>query len=196
MREPITGAILAGGKARRMGGKDKGLIVVAGKPLYQHVAQRLAPQVSQLLINANRHLTEYRRSGYPVHTDSLPGYQGPLAGMLTALQHAQTDWVVCVPCDSPLLPHDLATRLLDAVGTADCAIATDGERTHPVFALLHRKLIPALQHFLQRDEHRLMLFFAMQHSVMVDFSDQAPAFCNVNTPDNCMMIESLLGSHT
>ncbi|MGL5005912.1 MAG: molybdenum cofactor guanylyltransferase MobA [Plesiomonas sp.] len=196
MKEPITGVILAGGKARRMGGIDKGLIVVADKMLYQHVAQRLAPQVSQLLINANRHITEYRRSGYPVYADSLAGYPGPLAGMLTALQHAHTDWILCVPCDSPLLPPDLAARLLHAVGTADCAIVTDGEQVHPVFALLHRRLIPALQHFLQRDERKLMLFFALQHCVTVDFSDQAMAFCNVNTPDNCMMIEPLLRSDT
>ncbi|WP_047707372.1 molybdenum cofactor guanylyltransferase MobA [Plesiomonas sp. ZOR0011] len=189
MNTVISGAILAGGRATRMGGDDKGLRQVAGHPLYWYAVQRLQPQVSSLHIIANRNLHSYAESGFPVYPDSTPDFPGPLAGMLTALQHCSTEYVVCVPCDSPLLPRDLVARFAQQIGDASCAIAHDGERAHPVFALLHRRLLPAISASLQQGERRLMAFFQQQHAVTVDFSDQAAAFVNVNTPYNCMMIK-------
>ncbi|MGL4270488.1 MAG: molybdenum cofactor guanylyltransferase MobA [Plesiomonas sp.] len=192
MKTVISGAILAGGRATRMGGNDKGLRQIAGHPLYWYALQRLQPQVNRIQIIANRNMHSYAESGYPVYSDSLPDFPGPLAGMLTALQHSPTDYLVCVPCDSPCFPLDLVSRLFQQIGAASCAIAHDGERAHPVFALLHRRLLPALATSLQQGERRLMAFFQQQHAVTVDFSDQVAAFVNVNTPYNCMMIESRL----
>lgn len=192
MKTVISGAILAGGRATRMGGDDKGLRQVAGHPLYWYAVQRLQPQVSSLHIIANRNLHSYAKSGFPVYPDSIPDFPGPLAGMLTALQRSPTEYLVCVPCDSPRFPHDLVTRLAQHIGDASCAIAHDGQQAHPVFALLHQRLLPAIHASLQQGERRLMTFFQQQHVVTVDFSDQATAFVNVNTPHNCMMIESEL----
>ena len=111
----VTGIILAGGEARRMGGNDKGLIPYVNQPLIAHVIHHLAPQVEQLLINANRNIERYQQFGYPVISDSLSGYQGPLAGMLAGMQMATTDYILTAPCDSPSPSPKLRQRMMESL---------------------------------------------------------------------------------
>ncbi len=111
MKYTISAVILAGGKARRMNGADKGLQLLQNKPLISHVIERLQPQVIDISINANRHHEEYAQWVFPVFSDELPDFQGPLSGMLTALEQAKTDFVLFVPCDSPYFPQNLLEKL-------------------------------------------------------------------------------------
>lgn len=180
--EAITGVILAGGLGQRMGGIQKGLQVYAGQPLVVHVAQRLAPQVQSVLINANQVMDAYRNLGFPVFSDFFTGYAGPLAGLHAALMRADTDLVITVPCDSPHLPADLVTRLLSALSTAqaEVAIARTPEREHPVFCLCKRSLHVSLLVSLENGERRFLQWFRQQNGVVVEFEDEA-AFRNFNT---------------
>lgn len=143
----------------------------------------LQKQVTNLKINANRHLSEYAKSGFDVFTDEKSGFLGPLSGMLTGLKQCKTEYVVFVPCDSPHLPLDLVTRLHCALkeGQSSIAYASDGERAHPTFALLKRDLIEPLECYLDSGERRLLQFMQQQHAVAVDFGDQMNAFMNINT---------------
>ena len=113
-KSDITGLILAGGRGSRMGGVDKGLQTHLGMPLAMHALLRLAPQVGEMMINANRNLGAYESMGVPVWPDALPDYPGPLAGFLAGLEHCETPYLASVPCDSPLFPEDLVARLAAA----------------------------------------------------------------------------------
>lgn len=180
----ITGIILAGGQSSRMGGQDKGLLLLHGTPLYQHVLKRLAPQVERLCINANRHLSLYQQSGYPVFSDLPNQYAGPLAGILTGLKTITSDWAIFAPCDVPNLPHDLVTRLWEGKQAHLAAYASDGERDHPTLLLIHRDLAPMLEAYLEQGDRKLMLFLTRIDAVSVSFADQPLAFQNLNTPDD------------
>jgi molybdopterin-guanine dinucleotide biosynthesis protein A len=184
--EDITGVILAGGLARRMGGVDKGLQLLAGRPLAAHVAERLAPQVGSLLINANRSHSEYAALGYPLLADEIPDFAGPLAGLHAALVASSTPLVLTVPCDSPYLPLDLADRLHATLleNRADLAIASATGRAHPVFCLCRASLAPQLEKFLRNGGRRVMEWCAGSGCIEVDFSDQPTAFSNFNTLDD------------
>jgi molybdopterin-guanine dinucleotide biosynthesis protein A len=164
-----------------MGGHDKGLLPFEGKPLYQHVAERLQPQVAHIILSANRNLEQYRHA-YPTFADTFPGFAGPLAGILTGLQNSETDWVAFVPCDVPFLPADLIERLWSARQEASVAYAHDGVRAHPTLCLLHRRVIAPLMQFLQQGDRKLMLFFEHAGAQAVYFRDHAQAFQNINTP--------------
>ena len=109
-RGNITGIILAGGQARRMGGQDKGLIQLAQKPMIEYVLNAIEPQVDEIIINANRNQSTYEKYGFPVVADQIKGYCGSLAGMASGLQSAKTPVVFTVPCDSPLIPDDLVQK--------------------------------------------------------------------------------------
>ncbi|MGL4860897.1 MAG: molybdenum cofactor guanylyltransferase MobA [Enterobacteriaceae bacterium] len=185
MHSAITGIILAGGRATRMGGKDKGLVCFSDKPLYQHVLARLQPQVNTIVISANRHQQEYQLAGYPVIADSMANYPGPLAGMLTGLQHSATEWILVVPCDTPFLPMDLAQRLWQQKGDALIACAGDGERVHPTMVLMHRSVEPALSLYLQQGERKVMLFFSQQNAAVIHFPQDPQSFRNINTLEEC-----------
>ncbi|NKI74426.1 molybdenum cofactor guanylyltransferase MobA [Dickeya sp. CFBP 2040] len=180
----ITGVILAGGQSSRMGGNDKGLIEMEGKPLYQYVLERLEPQVDTLLINANRHQACYQQSGYPVIGDINPDFSGPLAGVFTGLSIAKTDWVIFVPCDVPSLPHDLVSRLLQFSDNHLAAYATDGLRDHPTLLLIHTSLIAELETYLSNGDRKLMLFLNQIAAKAVSFADQPLSFRNLNTPED------------
>lgn len=181
--EPITGVILAGGQGRRMGGVDKGLQDLHGRPMVQWVIDRLAPQVAHLLINANRNLERYAELGYPVIADEIPDYAGPLAGIQMALTHAATLLVAIVPCDSPSLPGDLVARLARALqeNCADLAVARTIERTHPVFCLTRRSLLPQLNDYLARGNRQVTGWHALLKTCDVLFDDSTGAFSNLNT---------------
>ncbi len=179
----ITGVILAGGKGRRMGGADKGLQLLLGRPLVQWVLERLRPQVEQVVISANRNFERYRELGCPVVTDLTPGYAGPLAGLQAAMEGAVTPLVLTVPCDSPRLPADLASRLLEALESAssDLAVPRAGDRAHRAFCLVRRELLPQLDAFLAGGGRKLGLWYESLNAVEVDFDDQAAAFDNINS---------------
>ncbi|MDR2244966.1 MAG: molybdenum cofactor guanylyltransferase [Burkholderiales bacterium] len=191
---PITGLILAGGQGRRMGGVDKGLLLLNHRTLTAHVIERLRPQVGALLINANRHLPRYAAFGYPVISDSFSNFPGPLAGLHAGLSEARTPWVITAPCDSPMLPHDLVARLYAAAQQHDAplAIAKVGDRLHSVFALAHRRVLPDLTDYLRGGERKVALWFARIGGVEVPFDDQPEAFRNINTQDELDAIASLL----
>lgn len=132
-----------------MGGRDKGLVIYRGRPLVDHVILRLTPQVDEIIISANRNLDKYVRYGYPVVTDTLPDFQGPLAGVLSGLQSASRELVLTVPCDMPHLPGDLASRLLAGAEEKRIVVATDTARTHPAVMLIHASLADELADYLQ-----------------------------------------------
>jgi len=182
-RMAITGVILAGGLGRRMGGVDKGLQLLDGKPLVRHVAERLAPQVGALAINANRSTADYAALGYSVLPDEVPDFAGPLAGLHAALGATATSLVLSVPCDSPYLPLDLAHRLHAGLwaGGADLAIARAGGRLHPVFCLCRTTLKDALAAYLAAGGRRVAQWCGDMGAAIVDFDDQPSAFDNFNT---------------
>jgi len=184
-RADITGLVLAGGQGRRMGGVDKGLVLLDGKPLVQHVLERLAPHVGELLINANQNGGAYARFGHPVVPDAIGGFAGPLAGLHAGLVRARTPLVITAPCDSPFLPHDLVERLSAALvqARADLAVARTFEQSHPVFCLARRELLPHLAAFLAGGGRKIDAWYATLPVVLVGFDDEADAFRNINTRD-------------
>jgi len=181
----ITGIILAGGRARRMAERDKGLIELEGQPLIKYAINALLPQVDQLLINANRNTERYGEFGFPVISDQITGFLGPLAGMAAALQKSNTDYILSVPCDTPWVPIDLANRMLEAIKreNAELCVAHDGERMHPVFALINKNRFTSLTKYLSTGERAVHRWCKQQHLAIADFSDQPKAFINVNTPE-------------
>jgi len=188
-RAAITGLVLAGGQGRRMGGVDKGLVPLDGRPLAAHALARLEPQVSGCLVSANRHLDVYARFGVPVLTDTLPDHPGPLAGVLAGLAACPTDWLLTVPCDTPHFPVDLARRLAAAAvaAQADIALAatTEAGRTQlqPVFCLVRRVLHDDLARFMADGGSSPRQWAAGRDAATALFEDTA-AFANANTVDD------------
>lgn len=182
--DSITAVILAGGEGSRMGGIDKGLLELNGQPLIKHVITRIAPQVAQLIISANRNLERYQSYGYPVITDQITD-KGPLAGILSALQYCHSEWLLTIPCDTPYIPTDLVARICNTKNPAQAALYTvhDGERLQPLVSMLHRDLITSLQNYLAADNRKVTDWLAHENSMTVDFSDQKSAFININTPE-------------
>jgi len=162
------------------------LIELNGKLLIQHVISAIAPQVGQLVINANRNLQRYAELGYPIVSDSLDDYQGPLAGFLAAMHSISTPDMVSVPCDGPWLPHDLVKRLVTGreQAAADIAVAHDGQRLQPVYTLMPTHLKQELKAFLESGGRKIDLWYAQHNVVQVDFSDTPEAFLNINTPQD------------
>lgn len=194
-RADITGIVLAGGRARRMGGLDKGLIELCDQPMAAHVVKTLAPQVSEVLVNANRHREDYARATRcRVVADLRGDYAGPLAGMASAMTVASTPFVLTAPCDSPLVSSELGARLYAALRTADAEIcvAHDGERLQPVFALLHSSLRASMLAYLDSGERKIDRWYARHRMTRADFSDCVETFCNVNTPSERAQMEAHL----
>jgi molybdenum cofactor guanylyltransferase len=190
-KDQVTGVILAGGRGSRMGGADKGLQTFRGMPMAMFTLLRLAPQVGELMINANRNLAAYESFGVPVWPDSLSDYAGPLAGFLTGLEHCETEFLLTVPCDTPLFPQDLAARLGEALEHegADIAMAAareeDGQvRAQPVFSLLRRDLMESLVRFTHGGGRKIDAWTAQHRTALVTFDregDDPAAFFNANT---------------
>lgn len=185
MNEKVTGVILAGGLGRRMGGIDKGLQELRGRPMAAWVVERLAPQVDELLINANQNGERYAAFGYPVVADRIAGFAGPLAGLHAALSTASHPLVATAPCDSPFLPADLIARLSAALAStgAELAVARTFAQAHPVFCLCRRALLPHLTAFLDSGGRKIDLWYSTLQVVEVAFDDEADAFENINTRD-------------
>jgi molybdenum cofactor guanylyltransferase len=184
MKQPLSGLILAGGAGRRMGGVDKGWVAYQGEALVRRVFARLAPQVDRVLISANRNLERYAEFGVPVLADRKPDYPGPLAGIEAGLHGAPEGWLLCVPCDCPAVPADLAHRLLAEIdaGTPASVVSLSG-RLQPVFCLLHTSLAQRLSADLERGERRVGAWLESIGARPVDFTNQADAFTNLNSPD-------------
>lgn len=197
-RVAITAIILAGGRATRMGGVDKGLVNLHGKPMLAHVIARLAPQVDELFINANRELDQYKTFGYPVFADENQNFSGPLAGFQLALKHATHDYVCMVPCDSPFLPENLVSKLLATLleHDADIAVACSDQNNHPVFCLCHKKVLPSLALFMQSGQGKVSAWQKSLRYVEVDFTDPndqgaTKAFLNLNTLEDLALLETI-----
>ena len=183
-KEKITGILLAGGQGRRMGGVDKGLKLLRGKPMAQHVIERFAPQVDELLINANQNIEQYQELGYRVIPDAIGGFAGPLAGLHRGLSEAAHPLVVTAPCDSPFLPLDLVAKLHTALEqqNAELAVARTGDQPHPVFCLCRKSVLGSLTAFLESGGRKIDWWYAQLKVAEVDFVDES-AFRNINTRD-------------
>jgi len=198
-RQDITGVVLAGGRATRWDGRDKGLIQVSGRPMISHVLDALTPQVGQVIINANRNLDEYRAFGLPVVTDASRDFLGPLAGIASGLAAARTEWVAITPCDSPLLAADCVGRLVSACeddARTDIAVAHDGERIQPVFALIRRGLLEDLDAYLESGGRKIDRWYGQQRMQLVDFSDNLDNFLNINRREDRDMLEARMKQRT
>lgn len=186
-----------------MGGVDKGLQLFRGEPLAWHALQRLrqqqGPRLAGCMLNANRHLEHYATWQVPVLSDSVPGFAGPLAGMLAGLAHCPTPYLLTVPCDTPTFPLDLLERLAEALASsgAELAVAASRDATgqlrpQPVFCLLQRGLHDRLAHFVQNGGNKVGAWTAQQQAVLVPFerTQDATAFSNVNTLDELRALEA------
>jgi molybdopterin-guanine dinucleotide biosynthesis protein A len=179
----VSGIVLAGGLGRRMGGVDKGLKELRGRPMVQWVLERLAPQVDDIVINANQNLERYGAFGHRVVADEIGGFAGPLAGLHAALKAVQHALAVTAPCDSPFLPADLVSRLHSRLEDNHLAVAKTGNQPHPVFALVRRECRESLEAFLAQGGRKIDAWYASLKVVEVSFDDEADAFRNINTPE-------------
>jgi molybdopterin-guanine dinucleotide biosynthesis protein A len=175
-----------------MGRVDKGLQNLRGKPLVQWVIERFAPQVDELLVNANQNLETYATFGYRVIPDAIESFAGPLAGLHRGMSEACHDRVATVPCDSPFLPHDLVFRLSSALEQhgADLAVAKTGDQPHPVFCLCRKQVLPGLTAFLAGGGRKIDAWYATLRAVEVSFDDAAAAFSNINTREELRTLET------
>lgn len=208
-KQQVTGLILAGGMGRRMQGSDKGLVQLAGRAMVSWVIDALQASVSDVIVNANRNQPAYNELGVKVVADSIDGFQGPLAGVEAGMAAATTPWIFTCPCDSPLqstalLPYmweELQAQSGLAADGSDgsitdsivkIAMASDGERTQPVFSLLHTSLLPSLRDYLHSGERKIDRWFAMHRMVTIDCSNFADSFVNVNTEQEKHQLEDRL----
>lgn len=189
--DSVAAVILCGGRARRMGGIDKGLISFMGKTMIQHVIDRIQKQVSEIIINANRNLDDYAGYGHQVVADKDDSFSGPLAGMSSGLHAASKQYCVTLPCDSPLIGEDIVDRLYQDIQSADAeiAVAHDGERMHPVVTLLNRELSYSIDSFLSQGGRKIDQWFALHKTVTTDFSDHPEYFENINTQEELTGLE-------
>jgi len=189
----ITAVILAAGAGRRMGGEDKGLLLFKGQPLIAHVLERIAPQCDTVLLNINRNREAYAGFGYHMIEDTLPGGLGPLAGLLSAMEQSDSEYVLSVPCDTPHLPNDLVMRLLASLqqNSAEVCTVDDGERLHPVVMLAKRTLRDDLRSYLEAGGRKVHDWFYRNRHCTADFSEQPDAFININTPQQLRAEESV-----
>ena len=192
----ISAIILAGGRAARMGGVDKGLVTIQNKPFIQHVIERLKPQVNEILINANREIAQYQTYSFPVLQDLAPGFIGPLAGFKLGLQHCKYDYLLTTPCDSPFIPNDLTARLMQPLleKKADIAVAKSEGSAHPVFCLMKKAVLPSLVNYLDEGHRKVSVWQKRLDYIEVDFTDCSEAFVNLNTFEELDALALKLGN--
>ncbi len=192
VEEKVSAIVLAGGRGRRMGEVDKGLLSLQGKPLVRWVVERIAPQVDEVLISANRNLERYREMGYAVLPDEMPGFPGPLAGLYRAIGEARHPLWLSVPCDTPFLPEDLVLHLYAALlaDKAELAVAGVEGRAQPAICLGYTHLRAGLGDFLARGGRRVSEWQSGLRTVTVSF-ETARAFRNLNTPEDLASVEAL-----
>ncbi len=194
-RRWLTGVVLAGGQAKRMGGIDKGLLKLQGHHLVEYVLTALRPQVEHLLISANRHLDVYAELGQcEVVPDTIENYAGPLAGMAASLKTINTPYTLFVPCDTPLLNENLIIRLFQALNNKQTEIvfAHDGQRSQYLFTVLKTELLENLLAFLQSGQRKVGLWYEKNNAYSVDCADIAHSFLNINAPEDYQQLEKLI----
>ncbi|MFQ5619697.1 MAG: molybdenum cofactor guanylyltransferase MobA [Rhodospirillales bacterium] len=203
--EDVAGVLLAGGRATRMGGGDKSLQSLAGRPILAHVIERVRPQVSVLLLNANGDRARFQGFGLPVEGDVIEDFAGPLAGILTGLEWAGAHvpgcrWVASFPTDAPFLPGDLVWRMVASVDAEDAQIgcAVSGGRTHPVVGLWPVGLAGDLRRAMTEDGMRKIDRWTARYPVAyVEYAaEPVDPFFNVNRPGDLEHAERLLGAET
>ena len=192
----ISAIILAGGRATRMNGLDKGLVCLQKKPLVQYVIERITPQVDEVLLNANREIAQYETFNLPILQDGNSDFMGPLAGFNLGLTHGKHDFLLTLPCDSPLIPHDIASRLMKALieQDADIAVAKSGGYAHPVFSLMKKSVLPSLTNYLEQGERKVSTWQKSLNYIEVEFDDCDDAFVNVNTFEELEALALKLGN--
>lgn len=180
----VTALVLAGGRAERMGGADKGWVELAGRPLIERVIERVAPQVGALCISANRHADRYAALGYPVFADDEAGYLGPLAGVVTAMRRVESPHWLVVPCDTPFLPPDLLSRLSAtlAASGADIVVAADAAHQHNAVFLARASVLPGLERYLATGKRSIGGWQRLCHHAYCLFDDES-GFANFNSPE-------------
>jgi len=189
----VTGVILAGGLARRMNNQDKGLVIYKGRPLVSYAIAALTAVADRSLINANRNREQYQAFGLPVVADQTDSFDGPLAGVLTAMIHADAEVLLVMPCDTPLIKAQHLQKLLDAraESDADVAVAFDGERLHPVFLAIKTALKTSLQDYLAGGQRKMDRWLEQQYNrVFADFSSEPEIFININTLSELSELEA------
>jgi molybdenum cofactor guanylyltransferase len=186
--EEIAGVILAGGLARRMGGIEKALVEFHGETLLSQVIKRIRPQVKTLYLNANKKLEQYQRFNLPILEDEIKGFLGPLAGILTALNTIETDFLLIVPCDAPFVSLNLAEKLFEEMQHQNAvgAVVHDGERLQPTFLLLHKQLSNDLETYLESGQRSIEQWLERHLIAKADFSLQPDDFINFNTLDDLL----------
>ena len=197
----IIGVLLAGGQSRRMGGGDKSLNDLAGRPLMAHVIERAMPQVDSLILNANGDAARFSEYPLPVIADTVAGFAGPLAGVLTGQEWArgnapEAEWIVTMATDTPFFPVDLVQRFISAIeeSGADMAMATSGGNRHPVFGMWPVELADNLRHALVAEGIRKVLHWTDRFNlVQVDFPDMPyDPFFNVNRPQDLQQAQKII----
>ena len=190
--DDTAGLILAGGKAQRMGGNDKGLIELHGQAMIRYIIDALRPQVNHIMINANRNIDQYSKFGYLVVKDNINDYQGPLAGFASGLTHCPVDYIATAPCDGPFLASDYVDRLKTAAINNDTnlSVAFDGQRLQPVYALIHKDLLSSLLQFLAAGDRKIDRWYEQHAFAKADFSDISSMFTNINTPQDLQDVTS------
>lgn len=180
----ITVVILAGGKGRRMGGRDKGLVSYKNHSLIKHVIDAISLQTDKIIINANRNLDEYSAFGYPVVEDTLTDFQGPLAGFLAAMSSVSTDYILTIPCDGPVITNNYLDKMMQGLNESSCdlAVASDGSRMQPVYALIPVKLEQSLSQFLADGGRKIDSWYQQHDFTQVEFAADSVLFTNINTP--------------
>lgn len=178
--------VLTGGRGERMGGRDKGLVKLCGKPLVQWVTESIAPQVDGVILSANRNLDEYKELGFPVVVDEFGDFQGPLAGIHAALKKINSEFVLVVPTDSPKLPPDLCYKLGSALmhSNAEIAVVETGGRIQPVFLLFRSSLKPDVEQWLQQGTRKALDWIKSRQYVTVSFSGDELLMVNINDMEN------------
>lgn len=191
----VTGVILAGGQARRMNALDKGLVCYHGRPMVSYAIDALAGVAGRTIINANRNQDLYRQFGLPVIADQTESFDGPLAGILSAMIHADAGVLLVMPCDSPLIKAEHLQKLLSVreQNQADAAVAFDGERVHPVFLAIKTSLVKPLREYLDSGQRKLDRWLARLKTVRADFSETPGIFININTLAELSELESRAG---
>ena len=195
MMEPTTTfLILAGGKGRRLGGQDKGLIKINGQPAIEYILDTLDSVSGNIMISANRNLEHYRRYGFPVLTDNIGNYQGPLAGIATALQNITTNTLLTLPCDCPLINRDFLMRMTESLQEANetILVAHDGKRMQQLHALIPVSQAAQLDTYLAAGNRRVDHWFMQQHIQLIDFSDNPAPFYNSNTQEDIRQLAALI----
>ena len=182
----ITAVILAGGRGRRMGGQDKGLLDFNGRLMIEIIIQALQNQQLDIVISANRNQSTYQSYGYPVISDDLKDFQGPLAGFASAMAAVKTNYILTLPCDSPLLCDNFVERFIETYNReqSPVCVAHDGERLQPVYALIDTGLLDDLKHFLQSGERKIDRWYAQHDYAPVEFSGETAMFENINTAED------------